>query len=81
MLDWVGAQADDRVVGIEGSGSYGAELARRLLEVRENVKEVPAFLAHRERTRNPSQGESDALDAVAIARVVARGEACRAPQK
>jgi transposase len=41
----------------------------------------PAFLAHRERKRNPSRGKSDVNDAIAIARVVARGTGLSSPQR
>jgi len=41
----------------------------------------PAFLSHRERKRNPSLGKSDVHDAVAIARVVARGDGLASPQR
>lgn len=40
----------------------------------EQVREVPAFLTHRERKKAPSKGKSDSSDAIAIARVVVRGE-------
>ncbi len=39
-----------------------------------DVREVPAFLTHRERKKRPSKGKSDPSDAIAIARVVAREE-------
>ena len=72
----------DRVIGIAGSGNYGADLARRLLEIGEDVREVPAFLSHRERKKNPSRGKSDVNDAVAIARVVvARGYGLSSPRR
>lgn len=80
-IAWIKGQGIDRVIGIEGSGSYGAGLARALLAAGEGVWEVPAFLSHRERKRNPSLGKSDANDAVAIARVVARGEGLSPPQR
>jgi transposase len=80
-LEWVRKQRASRVVGIEGSGSFGAGLARRLLDAGEDVREVPAFLAHRERKRNPSLGKSDVNDAIAIARVVARGDGLSSPQR
>lgn len=73
LLLWCLAQGPERDIGIEGAGSYGAGLARRLLDSGEKVYEVPAFLIHRERKRNPSKGKSDPSDAVAIARVTARG--------
>lgn len=81
LLRWSKAQASDRVIGIEGAGSYGAGLARHLIEANENVYEVPAFLTHRERKRKPSKGKSDLSDAVAIARVTARGEGLSSPQR
>ncbi|MQB02487.1 MAG: hypothetical protein GEU78_20155, partial [Actinobacteria bacterium] len=46
---------DSRVIGVEGAGSYGAGLARHLLDVGEDVYEVPAFLSYRERNRNPGK--------------------------
>jgi transposase len=62
------------VVGIEGSGNYGAGLARALLAAGITVQEVPPFLTARERRRTPSQGKSDPADARAIARSTLRGE-------
>lgn len=73
-VEWIQAQGPDRVIGIEGSGSYGAGIARALLAAGEDVHEVPPFLSHRERKKNPARGKSDAGDALAIARVVSRGE-------
>jgi transposase len=81
VLTWIQQRGPERVVGIEGSGSYGAGLVRRLLEAGEDVREVPAFLTHRERKKNPSLGKSDVNDAVAIARVVARGDGLSPPQR
>jgi transposase len=81
LLDWSRAQGRDRIIGIEGAGSYGAGLARHLIDADENVYEVPAFLTHRERKRKPSKGKSDPADAVAIARVTARGEGLSSPQR
>lgn len=63
---------DSRVVGIEGTGTYGAALAWFLLDQGEVVREVPATLTFRERNRKPSNGKSDPVDALAIARVAAR---------
>jgi transposase len=72
--DWVGAQSRDRRVGVEGSLNYGAALTKHLLSCGEDVREVPASLTHAERRKRRSQGKSDLIDAVAIARVVARDE-------
>jgi transposase len=74
FLRWVKATGRVRVIGIEGSGNYGAGLARILLGSGIEVVEVPAFLSHRERRRMPAKGKSDVTDAICIARVVARGE-------
>jgi transposase len=81
LLRWSRTQDGDRVVGIEGAGSFGAGLVRHLLDAGEDVYEVPAFLSYRERKRNPSKGKSDPSDAVAIARVTARGEGLSSPQR
>lgn len=81
LLEWIESNGDDRVVGIEGSGNFGAALARTLIEANEDVREVPAFLSHRERKKHPARGKSDRQDAVAIARVVARGEGLSSPKR
>jgi transposase len=81
LLGWTKAHGHRRVIGIEGAGSYGAGMARHLIDADERVYEVPAFLTHRERKRNPSKGKSDPSDAVAIARVAARGEGLSSPQR
>jgi transposase len=74
-------QGCERRIGIECSGSFGAALARVLLEAGEDVREVPAALAHRERKREHAKGKSDPSDAVAIARVVAREEHLPSPAR
>lgn len=71
---WAVGLGDDRVVGIECSGTYGAALARHLLELEEDVREVPGNLSHAE-TRSRNKGKSDAIDAEAVARVVLREQA------
>jgi transposase len=81
LISWAQECGSERVIGIEGSGSYGAGLARALTQAGEDVREVPAFLSHRERKRNPSRGKSDVNDAIAIARVVARGTGLSTPQR
>jgi transposase len=45
------------------------------------VHEVPATLTFKERRRKGSQGKSDTVDAVAIARIVARGEGLPSPRR
>jgi transposase len=66
-------------IGIESSGNYGNALARVLVAAGEEVFEVPANLSHRE-ARRQGHGKSDPIDAVAIARVVARGEVLPKPR-
>jgi transposase len=74
VLGWIRGQDPDRVIGIECSLSYGASLSRVLLAAGEDVREVPTTLTYRERRRRRSQGKSDLVDSVAIARIVAGGE-------
>ena len=74
LLGWVRERDRDRVIGIECSLSYGAALSRLLLHSGEDVREVPTTLTFRERRRRHSQGKSDLVDSVAIARIVASGE-------
>jgi len=69
---WVTRWCGSKVIGIEGSGSYGAGLCRLLIAEGEDVREVPANLTFVERKRRPSGGKSDPSDAVAIARIVLR---------
>lgn len=66
-------------IGIESSGNYGNGLARMLVAAGEDVFEVPANLSHREAKRQ-GRGKSDPIDAVAIARVVAREESLPRPR-
>jgi transposase len=72
-LQWARAIGSERTFGIEGSGRYGAGLARFLLSAGEDVLEVPPFLSHRERKKSPAKGKSDLSDATAIGRIVAGG--------
>ena len=64
-------------VGIEGTGSYGAGLARRPKNAGVSVMEVERP-KRRHRRRN---GESDPIDAEAAARAVLAGEAVGEPKK
>lgn len=74
LLRWAREHGPDRVIGIECSLSFGATLSRLLLQSGEDVREVPTTLTHRQRRRRASQGKSDMVDSVAIARIVASGE-------
>lgn len=70
LVNWAGGLGEKIRFGIEGSGSYGAALARFLIEAGFEVCEVPPALAVRKRQRKRSQGKSDPVDAVAIAKVM-----------
>jgi transposase len=72
LLAWASRLGPERRFGIEGSGSFGAALARGLLAAGELVIEVPAMLTDRERRHLRQRGKSDPADALAIARVVLR---------
>jgi transposase len=74
FVTWVSAHKDRRI-GVEGSLNYGAALTKLLLSRSEDVREVPASLTHHERRKRRLQGKSDLVDAVAIARVLAREDA------
>jgi transposase len=62
-----------RRIGIEGSGGYGGACAEHLRRGGEHVYEVPGARTRRERRHLARPGKSDAVDAEAIARVVASG--------
>lgn len=79
-LEWIRSFDVTRVIGIEGSGFYGAALTRVLSEAGEDVREVPALLVHGERKKRHSQGKSDRVDAFSVAKVVAIGEGLCKPK-
>jgi transposase len=81
MFEWIVAHGPERVTGIECSGSYGAALAWYLMDHGENVREVPTGLSYRERKRKRSDGKSDEVDALAIARVTAREQNLPVPKQ
>lgn len=62
-------------VGIEGSGNFGWPAAIYLLKRDVSVVEVPPLMTSRERLSRPGQGKTDPVDAIAIARITARGDA------
>lgn len=72
LLRWAQAIGPERRFGIEGSGSYGAALARLISAAGEPAVEVPAVLTQRERRHLRRLGKSDPGDALAIARVTLR---------
>lgn len=76
LFDWLNSHGPVSTVGVEGSGSWGAGLARHLsahgVEVREVVR------PNRQTRRR--YGKSDQADAVSAARAVLSGEANGAPR-
>jgi transposase len=66
---WLAGIDGEVRVGVEGSASYGAGLARHLAAAGHDVVEVPPQLSRRERGRTRRPGKSDPGDAFAIARV------------
>jgi transposase len=72
LAAWAGEVAPGAIIGVEGSASYGAPIARSLLAAGLVVREVPARLSRRERTHLRRAGKSDPGDALAIARVTLR---------
>ena len=74
--DWLGSQGRVVRVGVEGTGSYGAGLARYLTEAGVEVIEVNR--PNRQLRRR--LGKTDATDAQAAARSVLSGQATGAPK-
>ncbi|HXJ26543.1 MAG TPA: IS110 family transposase, partial [Streptosporangiaceae bacterium] len=76
LLDWLRGFGTVCLVGIEGTGSYGAGLARHMAGAGVRVVEVdrPGRQARRR------AGKSDPLDAVSAARAAQSGRACGAPK-
>lgn len=70
-LRWLRAFGDIELVGVEGTGSYGAGLTRHLLAAGIDVVEVDRPNRQRRRKR----GKSDPQDAIAAARAAQSGDA------
>ena len=64
LLSWLEGFGDVTKIGVEGTGSYGAGLARHLRRVGVEVIEVD----RPNRQKRRSSGKSDPLDAVEAAR-------------
>jgi transposase len=71
LLEWARGLGSDPRVGVEGTGSYGAGLARSLIAAGCTVIEVN----HPNRQTRYARGQSDPVDAEAAARAVLFGEA------
>ena len=71
LLTWLEGFGDVTTIGVEGTGSYGAGLARFLR--RRGVKVVEVNRPNRQSRRN--EGKSDTLDAIEAARAALSGRA------
>ena len=76
LLDWMRSWGDVDAVGVEGTGSYGAGLARHLAAG--GVAVVEVIRPNRQTRRR--RGKSDPADAEAAARAVLCGEATIRPK-
>jgi transposase len=76
LLGWLGGFGTVCLVGIEGTGSYGAGLARHVTASGVRVVEVDRS----DRQDRRRQGKSDPLDAVSAARAAQSGRARGAPK-
>ncbi|MHB1534866.1 MAG: IS110 family RNA-guided transposase [Acidimicrobiales bacterium] len=76
LLAWLGGFGTVTVVGIEGTGSYGAGLARHVARAGVAVVEVDRA----DRAERRRAGKSDTLDAVSAARAAQSGRARGAPK-
>jgi transposase len=77
LVEWLASHGEVRVVGVEGTGSYGAGLARHLQRAGLEVVEVDR--PNRHMTRR--EGKSDSVDAVAAARAAMSGQALGCPKR
>lgn len=76
LLRWMRRHGTVRQVGVEGTGSYGAGLARYLAG--EGVEVIEVNRPNRQARRR--RGKSDTTDAESAARAVLSGEACGIPK-
>jgi transposase len=76
MLTWMRSNGKLCQVGVEGTGAYGAGLARHLHNEGVEVLEVP----RPDRRLRRQRGKSDPIDAEAAARTVLAGRASGAPK-
>ena len=76
LLGWLAGFGTVALVGIEGTGSYGAGLARHMAGAGVRVVEVDRS----DRQDRRRQGKSDPLDAVSAARAAQSGRARGAPK-
>ena len=77
MVTWFESRGQLVRVGVEGTGSYGAGLARYLTEM--NIEVVEVNRPNRQ-LRRQKGGKTDSVDAEAAARAAASGEATAVPK-
>jgi len=70
LLGWMQAAGDVDMVGVEGTGSWGAGLTRHLTAAGMNVVEI----SRPDRRKRRLKGKSDTIDAVLAARAAAAGD-------
>ncbi len=76
LLAWMRSFGRLHAVGVEGTGSYGAGLSRRLRDAKVQVVEVN----RPDRRQRRAKGRSDPLDAYAAAEAVLAGRATAVPK-
>jgi len=76
LLEWLGSQGTVVAVGVEGTGSYGAGLARYLTGQDVRVVEVN----RPDRAKRRQKGKSDPQDAINAAAAVQSGDATAVPK-
>jgi transposase len=76
LLAWMRSHGELAKVGVEGTGCYGAGLARLLED--EGIEVVEVNRPNRQARRR--RGKSDTVDAEAAARAALNGEATVAPK-
>jgi transposase len=76
VVRWLRSFGDVRVVGVEGTGSYGAGVTRHLLDAGMEVREVD----RPDRSDRRRRGKDDTLDAEAAARAALDGRRTSTPK-
>ncbi|GAA3635465.1 IS110 family RNA-guided transposase [Microlunatus ginsengisoli] len=77
LAAWLSGHGTLQTIGVEGTGTYGAGLARYLRTIGLTVNEVD----RPDRKSRRTHGKSDALDAYAAARAVLSGSATGIPKR
>jgi transposase len=77
LHQWLRSHGEILAIGVEGTGAYGAGLARHLQEHQVRVVEVP----RPDRRLRRNHGKSDPIDAEAAARAVLAGTATTIPKR